>query len=389
METRPASKLELWSIYRANHGIYKNVLVAMKYVPKHSIALPHFHKLVVRALRERLLEEQPLLSCVVEDATSDTPCFKRTQFAEMPIEVLEGCTDMEDFFRKEHERGPTNDRLWRVTLTPIDSAFWVSFAFHHAIGDGTSGLIFHEVLLKALQELTDSSSLSATVRRALPPSIEQTGLTLPIPWTTLAKSFASRLPMPGFLRTYFSEPPFYGGRKTSIHDRLQRRTYLTSFTLSAAQVANLRRIAKSNAISIHALLHGAAVHSIDTNLPIKTSTPINLRPSLPVGVQEARVIANYACAHSSISPLLRDPLCTSRAYYAELNAPGARTRARDGIAALQWIDNACTKEGVPGVERVILDRLHTPSDHCLTYTLEISNLGNVRHTNRVYLKGTD
>lgn len=188
------------------------------------------------------------------------------------------------------------------------------------------------------------------------------------------------LPVPALLRSYLAEPSFYGGRRTSIVDRVKRRTCLKTFSLTHAQVQHLRTVAKQNEVSIHALLHAAAIHSIETELSIKTSTPINLRPSIPSSSNsngQRRVIANYVCSHTSFMPRREKVLDTARAYYAELNAPAARHTAKADVAVLQYVNNSLNGFGRPGIEQIVLDRLQTPNPHCLNYTLEVSNLGNV------------
>lgn len=387
-DTRPCGRLENWSVYRGNLGIYANVAVAMRYVPRETLDRSTFGARVTRALRDRVIPALPLLGCVLVDGDTARPRFKKTTRraggggSEVPVVLVKDCGDIQGFLRREHDQYPTDDRLWRVSIVPANdikgkeegASFWVSFAFHHAIGDGTSGLIFHEHLLRALQDPGPTHDGDASL--PLPPSIEDCGLDLRVPISELVKEVHRLLPLPASLRSWLSGPDYYGGLKTSSGARRRSKTGMVTMELGDRQVARLRMIAKEHGISVHALLHGASVHSIDTEAVIKTSTPISLRPLVPEA--HRRQMANYVSAHLSTSSKEDDPISTAQKFHAELHGPESRRRALHLLGKLSYVNNYPPRGDRPcGMEQTLLDMRETSRDHCLGATLEISNLGNV------------
>lgn len=375
-EERLCSRLELMSVYRTNQQIYSNVIVAMRYKPKQTYTKDTLKIKIEKALRSSVIPSNPLLACRIIDGNTHQPKFQRRDIQQLPVQLIVDWTDIGDFLRRDHDDRPSNEALWHLSILPEreSDAFWVSFAFHHAIGDGTSGLIFHEQLLDALED-SSKPDFSPDKPSPLPPPIEACSLDTTVSWKTLSGYIPDLIWMPSFLRRKYFEAEFYAGNATSKDQRYNNQTGLLSLKLDHKKVQALRKFAKANSISIHALLHGAFAHSIDTEMPIKTITPISLRPLLPV--DQRRNIAPYMTAYPSITKLDENPILTAKAFYMEINDSAARKRALETLECLQHISNTPASPGRScGMEQFYLDKLNTEEPHCLGATFEISNLGN-------------
>ncbi|CCG83299.1 Uncharacterized protein C18B11.03c [Taphrina deformans PYCC 5710] len=349
--------------------------MAMKYLPKRTCSDSEFLDLVSRALRDVVVPELPLLSCQIKGVhTPMSPYYEYRPISQVPVVLVRECRDITEFLRREHDIPPNEEALWRVSLVPEADSFWVSFAYHHAIGDGSSGLIFHEHLLCALQGMEDGT-VPSTEYRPLPPPIEECGLNLKASWYDLCKEILGVLPLPSIIRDYINGPKYYGGNETTYEQRRNTRTGLKVLRLHARHVERLRTLAKVHNVNIHALLHGSAIHCIDTDEHIKTSTPISLRPLLPD--EHKKNMGNYICCHVSMTPIASDVVSTAKMFHAELHQPSLRDQAMRQLGLLEYIDSSPPTDGSPGgMEKVLLQRLNTTNNHCLGATLEVSNLGN-------------
>lgn len=374
-DTRLCSRLELLSVYRTNLKIYSNVVVAARYRATEGHNIETLEARVIAALTDAVIPSNPLLSCVIVDGRTEKPCFKRLSIARPPVRYITDYATVQEFLRREHDEFPSNEQLWRVSILPDGSdASWISFAFHHAIGDGTSGLIFHNQLLEALE---DNTPTTAWEMKPLPPAIEECGLNIHPSWSNLLKEVVKMPIIPSFVRQLISpRVEAYLGKRTSIDERKRTTTGLSTRKLSSSQVTALKVVAKANKISIHALLHAAVAHSIRTPLAMTSSTPISLRPLLPE--EHRKNIANYISGHFSTMPLGPDVLSTAKLFYIEINTKESRSLALQTVGKLQYLGNSPpTGDRLCGMEEYYNEKLTTENDSCVGYTFEISNLGNV------------
>lgn len=373
-KSRLCGRLELYSVYRTNLEIYSNVIVAMRYRPRRPYTRETFSVAVEKALHTKVLPQNPLLSCEIVNGASHEPRFRRKATRQLPIRLVKDCSDIQAFLRREHDERPSHAELWRISIVEelAKNTFWVSLSFHHAIGDGTSGLIFHEQLLRALQSDSSDAFLST---RPLPPSIEECGLNLQVKWKSLMSELPGIIPLPKFVKRRIFSPDYYAGKSTILLQRKSTKTGLRTLKLKPGKVQMLRNVAKANGVSIHALIHAAVSHSIDTELAIKSSTPISLRPLLPE--EERQNFCNYVAGHVSSTPLQEDVVSTAKAFYAEIHRPETRSDALQLLGKLQYISNSPpTRHRRCGMEEFLMNALNSPHDQCVGATLEISNLGN-------------
>ncbi|KAI5805297.1 alcohol acetyltransferase [Peziza echinospora] len=195
-------------------GFYSGISTSAFYTfpePRHAHPPPdsdnehaQLKRQVYDALRSLLLAH-PMLGVTIqddgpEDAGPKAPRFSRVLKVDLErivkivsyAEDQEGPADcghdqLDTILEEEYARGfqkqlEEGNVLWRVVVVPAvrDEGFWVLWIAHHAIADGTSGLIFQRDLLAHLNSSTSDLRRNASpivdltaVFKPLPPSIEE------------------------------------------------------------------------------------------------------------------------------------------------------------------------------------------------------------------------
>ncbi|CAO1597093.1 hypothetical protein XANCAGTX0491_000920 [Xanthoria calcicola] len=122
----------------------------------------------LRAALPGLLRRHPPLCCYVEGGETATPWFARLDTVEvrdvLQFEDLERGRNLAEKLEELHDQpwpvGPKP--LWKLVVirglptnsdTKVDSALHIAFVFHHVIGDGLSGIAFHQSLLHELESM--------------------------------------------------------------------------------------------------------------------------------------------------------------------------------------------------------------------------------------------
>lgn len=175
-----------------------------------------------------------------------------------------------------------------ILLAPKDSpssgfTLDMVFSWHHALGDGTSGTIFHQTLLQALNDPSPVPSFSPTTHTLtltptpLLPSQESL-FKFPLSWTFFLKTLWTEF-APSFLRPAV-ETPWTGAPITPDHNT----THIRLLTIPAATLTSLLREVKSHSVTLTPLIHILVLRSLSLRLPpsaFTSSTPISLRRLLP------------------------------------------------------------------------------------------------------------
>jgi hypothetical protein len=157
---------------------------------------------VIYSVLGMIIRQHTILSTIVIDEVTSTPCFVRVptidldkcvtfvcrQRPQVPAGAQDGKLD--DILEEQHNADFKEDfgkrPFWRlIVLTEAgnDAEFVTSFVFHHAIGDGSSGLAFHRTFFSARsaipgikrllsQETGESNVLIESPRDALIPGLE-------------------------------------------------------------------------------------------------------------------------------------------------------------------------------------------------------------------------
>lgn len=221
---RSCGRLETYSTGRHHLGYYNNVGLTATYTSPSKPAVS-LESTIYAALRA-VIAEHTILSAIALDEDKSCP---DVNFARLPSIDLRTCVEfrtrkgeepgadevdeeLERLLTEQHSRNFKDDLgtkpFWRlIILTAADTTttFKAAWFFHHALADGTSGTLFHDTFLSALNSPSQTSIADPIVKSPsspLPPCLEDQH-PLPISWSfflhTLAKIslpsvFAQRSP---------------------------------------------------------------------------------------------------------------------------------------------------------------------------------------------------
>ncbi|KAJ3487894.1 hypothetical protein NLI96_g3226 [Meripilus lineatus] len=148
---------------RHHLGMDSCVIVSARYVPKGDAPLDR-HTLFT-ALSYVILKERPLSMQIRGDGSRD-PIFVRLDTVDLSqvVEFRDDDSSVIESVMTLHWLRPfdvgTSSPLWRLSVFQDNT---VLFAYHHAIGDGQSGLAFHRSLLSALNRLAELPPVTSDV----------------------------------------------------------------------------------------------------------------------------------------------------------------------------------------------------------------------------------
>lgn len=164
--TTPQGMLEKWSTVRHNLSFYTNVAVTARYTS--SASNPLTKDTIYRALGALIATHAPLGTTILGE---NTPHPKFARLARINLDEIVTTTrlhattpaaelaETDEILSSQHNHKFLElGRLppWRViiiaprTPDPATRGVDVAFVYHHAIGDGAAGLVFHRALLRAL-----------------------------------------------------------------------------------------------------------------------------------------------------------------------------------------------------------------------------------------------
>ncbi|KAI5837985.1 alcohol acetyltransferase [Morchella snyderi] len=186
---RPVGMLEKYSTVRHNLSFYINVAVTARYTS--SSPNPLSKATIYRALTTLITTHAPLGTTILGENTPH-PTFAR--LARINLDELVAIThlraattdpaaelaEIDEILSSQHNnkfRELGRLPLWRViiiaprTPDPAARGVDVAFVYHHALGDGVTGLAFHHALLRALNtpcEAAEEEGPSVVVPPELP-----------------------------------------------------------------------------------------------------------------------------------------------------------------------------------------------------------------------------
>ncbi|EXJ71555.1 uncharacterized protein A1O5_05363 [Cladophialophora psammophila CBS 110553] len=190
-------KLEQASAVCHHFGYYHNVGLSAHYKLHKSSRVSALKHLIYSALAD-VIRKHPILSAIPVDEESPDAYFahlpsidfeRSILFIErrQPLAVSEAGEDREldTILQDQHNTNFKSEYgalpFWRLLIltTPgIENEFTASFIFHHAIGDGVSGLIFHNAFRDALEANSLSLSVDPKLKQIITPN--DTPLLLPL-----------------------------------------------------------------------------------------------------------------------------------------------------------------------------------------------------------------
>lgn len=235
---------------------------------------------------QQCVKRHPQLSIVVANAESNSPYFEHYPNLDLNehIQLLDSCEEGEDK-RKAIERALQSILdakllpdipAWKVFILPLSpKRCFIAFFYSHTLGDGMSGLAFHQSMLGALEEPDVEKEITCkSTTKQISPAFD-TPENLPISWSYfLATLLAIFLPK-GILSilgfegqsnsvtkgTWTASPIFYSAEKHA--------TGVQTILIDGATVDQILRICRSHSAKLTAVLHQLIVHALSQSLPQK------------------------------------------------------------------------------------------------------------------------
>jgi hypothetical protein len=271
-------------VIRHFQGVYRCIAVTANYSTSSNTCL---HGLLIESALTKVILRHPVLCVGIIHEETENPAFVRLDSIDLStcIEYRDVNASTQDEYnialqkileRQHSQRWPALhcQTPWKVIViqskaTPSPKiTFDIVFAYHHALADGLSGLIFHRSLLEALNttEIIENLDRQIAVPKdlTLPPPIEKQyrfKFSIPITlkeWWTDAKS--TWLNWPG-------KSSFWTSTPCSVQNIQNYTSRSQIVTIEAFQLALiLPACARQNA-TLTGLLHGIIVASLASHVP--------------------------------------------------------------------------------------------------------------------------
>ncbi|GFP54314.1 hypothetical protein ACSS6W_002021 [Trichoderma asperelloides] len=305
---------EHFSSTRHHLGIYRCVTVSCRHLyPPSSPSLPQGAEISPSffAALASIVKEQPALRVGITGEDSGNahfthiPQFDLRDHVSVQSVPCETAQEYEDKIAEhqgwEHDQKWQNLETrppWRITilrptsnneavLSQLGGQEDVFFAFHHSLMDGTSGRLFHELLLSALAAHQDQDKEIPTALSFPEPA------SLPEPLEAAVNFTLSFRFIVGILWNHFA-PSFLKPKKQPIWNAkpvdfaLPFKTRIKPIDISPETLSVLLDACRSHSVTLTALLHSLVLASLAKRLSSSpaespaflSGTPINLRPYL-------------------------------------------------------------------------------------------------------------
>ncbi|KAI9836583.1 MAG: hypothetical protein M1819_001215 [Sarea resinae] len=316
---REVGNLERLSTARHSLGIYRCVIVTARYCNGNFDSEASFKSFFFSAL-SRVVLRHPALCCGFVDEDKRDASFVGLREIDLNRVVRFQTYDSgdgpsyENGQRKllEHEHLQLWEHLetnpgWRVVVSHLPQAdhetvksqtsmMDVVFAFHHAVGDGLSGAVFHRSLLKELRSTTSTfdPTKPCTPLVQLPEKIE-----LVEPVEKLLKfsfslrficGFVFRALIPSWL---LGKGPIWAGAQYYLSSPEEFKTHVRHFSIPQEQLKCILSACKAKSVTLTGLLHGLHVTLLAQMVPdadrLSGHTPYSLRRLIPKSEEEVAV----------------------------------------------------------------------------------------------------
>lgn len=304
--------LERFCVTLCDLGLDNCVIVAATY----SNATTLLDRSVLYPALKRVIEEHPALSTqLVRNAEGGL------HFVRLPTINLDRIVTFSDdtlasfkaIFAAELASPIRESALWRVNVLKDNT---VIFAFHHAIGDGRSGLFFHQSLLKALNAPPFETSVESEAIVQTPTNLVleepfERVRKLSVSYITLFRLFLEKLIFP---RSWLPDTYAWSGRTCPSEAHNRACVHLHAITAPEAKL--LLGICRKNNCTLTSFLHTLAacvlsriVHELNAAgterqqyASLSAITAFDLRSV--TGTSE-NAISTQACAYGYHVPLIQ------------------------------------------------------------------------------------
>ncbi|KAH7407950.1 alcohol acetyltransferase [Cadophora sp. MPI-SDFR-AT-0126] len=294
---RPVGNIEKFSTASHSLGFYRGVANTARY---RTDSEPQLLDSVIEAAVAQVVLKHPALCCGIINEDEKDPEFIRLESIDLSeciqyqlpkLSQAEDDAIVEALSVQHGQTWPNIDSQppWKIIVVPTrkwsdtkGTGFDIIFAYHHALGDGLSGVVFHRSFLDALNNPLPPSSLINHVLK-VPASITlefpiEKAVNFQIGWIFFFKTMLSTL-LPKWL--YPASPQSWTGAVPSLDHLTNYKTNVSLIQISSEQVSKVLSACKSQKATLTGLLHGLILMSLAKRIPsastFTTATPYSLR----------------------------------------------------------------------------------------------------------------
>ncbi|KAK5064419.1 hypothetical protein LTR84_000252 [Exophiala bonariae] len=283
---------------------------------------------------QKCIERHPQLSVVTINAESNSPYFEHYPKVDLEqhLQHLDKCKKDgdEDKAIQNALPGILDTKLlpsipaWKVFILPLsEKRCFIAFFYSHTLGDGMSGLAFHQTLLSGLEVSHIENELPPSTRSKDIGPASDTPRNLPITWPfflrTLLGIFLPK-PLLSILglealnnavtsATWTGSPVFYNAEKHT--------TGVRTITIDGTIVSRVLRVSRSHGVKLTGLLHQLIVGALSEFLPqsadisqFVAQTSLSLRGALNISGDK---IGNFISADTATLPKNNKMRCEAEA----------------------------------------------------------------------------
>lgn len=310
--TFPSGNLEQFSTARHYLGFYNNVGLTATY--SHPSSTTPLSTLIFQALRT-VIQQHSILSAIPLAEDSQTPYFARlptidlrtcVRFVErknFPLAPDSDDEELDALVSEEHNKdfkSQVGERpFWSLIVLHVPGStthFSASWIFHHGLADGTSGLVFHQSLLAALQSHASADADSADrdadpivtspKTRLLPPLEDLHPLPLSL-WYLAKQQWNDWFP--------HKSPTCWLGNKVAFDKNTPPIRHFKSLVFSKDITTSLRDASRMRNSSVTAILQCIIAAAVFANLDaqkwktLRVACPISLRRYLKLDPEQGNI----------------------------------------------------------------------------------------------------
>ncbi|TPX08682.1 uncharacterized protein E0L32_009871 [Thyridium curvatum] len=299
---RFASPNELRNVVREDLGIFYAVIVAAIYDVENGVDVSTPASFF--APLRRCIEKHPQLCVTVGDMHALKPFYQRVPVINLKDHIFildttgdDGYSGIEKFLATDLDQ-PFKSGIppWRISVIPYRGRCFVSFAYSHTIGDGTSGAAFHRTFLEGWRSLPPSESAEPEVvetpARPFPPPFD-TAQRLPISLSFMLAPILSLILPTSIYNWLDLRSPASPGDKGTFQGSLvfmpepdRSATQLSLQEIDANTLQNAINVARKHDAKLTGVLHQVIVRALsravqDSNITnFVSQTPLNLRRAI-------------------------------------------------------------------------------------------------------------
>ena len=342
----------------------------------------------------RLLLRHPFLCCYFEGEDTPQPMFRRLDSIHVKdvLQVIElaGAKELEQKLEELHDQRWSTDKkpLWKLVVMRVAqiasddySQLHLAFVYHHAIGDGLSGVAFHRSLIRELGNIEKidclheiPNTIDIPVSTKLIEPVEKMA-SFPLSWAFFVKRAVQEY-APRWL--IGQSPVLWAGQPIQSLEECPFRSRIRVVTIQRKDLEMLLEKSKSRTVTLTALLTAALVSALANALPealrLLGITPYSLRRWTGTSINEMVIQISALETHYPVDVLDR----FRRASNSSEEAENLWITARYFHSQMQEELARCPRDNLAGLLPYVTDFIdfyQKKIGKAREATFEISNVG--------------